>query len=597
MLRWEELTEAECAVWKAVESGSLVGLPLGEPAVQDPATGENWSQDRQIRAQLLYELLVGINGPKDIRPRALKLAGARITGTLDLEATTLQCPLDLRRCSFEQPINLQEAQAPALRLPGCHVPGLNAGQLETRGNVYMTDGFTAHGEVNLHGANVGGQLSFDGATLSDPNGRALTADRLTVDGAMFGRNGFHADGEVRLAGARIGGQLSLGGATLSNPNGRALNADRLTVDQSMFCTGKFTANGEVRLAGARIGGQLSLSGATLSNPNGRALNADQLTVDQSMLCRGKFTADGEVRLIGARIGGQLNFDGATLSNPNGQALTADGLTVDRAMFGRNGFHADGEVRLIGAHIDGELNFDGATLTNRDGLALALQQARAVRLILRLKAPPEGQISLIDAHVGVLVDNQASWPNRLHLDGFIYDALNETPLITAEARLDWLTRGQQPYTPQPYEQLAAVYRRAGRDQDARTVAIAKQRRRRASLNLPSKAWNSLLRWTVGYGYRPWQAGLWLLALWLVGTLIFDRTHANGLVTPAKKPEELQHFNPLVYALDVLLPIVNLGQEGGWVPHRFAAVTFWLLALAGWVLTTAVVAALTGLIKRD
>jgi hypothetical protein len=30
---------------------------------------------------------------------------------------------------------------------------------------------------------------------------------------------------------------------------------------------------------------------------------------------------------------------------------------------------------------------------------------------------------------------------------------------------------------------------------------------------------------------------------------------------------------------------------------AAVCFWLLELAGWVLTTAVVAALTGLIKRD
>jgi hypothetical protein len=46
-----------------------------------------------------------------------------------------------------------------------------------------------------------------------------------------------------------------------------------------------------------------------------------------------------------------------------------------------------------------------------------------------------------------------------------------------------------------------------------------------------------------------------------------------------------------------PIVNLGQEGGWVPHRWAAVAYWALILVGWVLTTAVVAGLTGVLKRD
>jgi hypothetical protein len=365
----------------------------------------------------------------------------------------------------------------------------------------------------------------------------------------------------------------------------------------MLCIEGFTAHGEVNLLGAHIGGHLSFDGAILSNPNGLALHADGLTVDGAMFGRNGFRAEGEVRLLGAHIGRQLNFNGAILSNPNGLALYADQLTVDQHMLCAEGFTADGEVNLLSAKIGGQLNFDGATLTNRDGRALHLQQARTPALLLRLKAPPEGQVDLTDAHVGALVDNQASWPDRLRLDGFVYDALYEDPPITAAARLDWLTRDEQPYTPQPYEQLAAAYRRAGRDEDARTVAMTKQRRRQATLNLPGRAWNSLLRRTVGYGYRPWQAGLWLVALWLVGTLVFATTHANGQVTPAKKPEELQHFNPLVYALDVLLPIVNLGQESGWVPHRFAAVTYWLLALAGWVLTTAVVAALTGLIKRD
>jgi hypothetical protein len=103
--------------------------------------------------------------------------------------------------------------------------------------------------------------------------------------------------------------------------------------------------------------------------------------------------------------------------------------------------------------------------------------------------------------------------------------------------------------------------------------------------------------VGHGYRTWLAGVWLVGLWLVGTMLFAVAHLMGLLTAAKAERELQHFNPLVYALDLLLPIVNLGQDGRWVPHRWAAVWYWLLTLAGWVLTTAVVAALSGLLKRE
>jgi hypothetical protein len=139
-LAYEGLTEPERAVWDAIEAGTLVELPLGAPAADDPAKGANWGQDRQVRAQLLEELLTGRTSPNDAGPRALKLAGARITGTLDLEATILVCPLILQGCYFEEAINLNEAQAPAVRLPGCHLPGLNAKQFETRGSLDSTAG-------------------------------------------------------------------------------------------------------------------------------------------------------------------------------------------------------------------------------------------------------------------------------------------------------------------------------------------------------------------------------------------------------------------------------------------------------------------------
>jgi hypothetical protein len=48
-------------------------------------------------------------------------------------------------------------------------------------------------------------------------------------------------------------------------------------------------------------------------------------------------------------------------------------------------------------------------------------------------------------------------------------------------------------------------------------------------LPGKLWNWLLYVTVGYGYRTWLAGLWLVGLLSVGALVFDRaypTHMGG-----------------------------------------------------------------------
>jgi hypothetical protein len=640
----EELTEPERAVWDAVEAGTLVELPLGAPTPADPAGGGSWGKDRQVRAQLLYELLTA-NAGKDVRPRALKVVGARITGTLDLESAELLCPIRLERCWFDQPVNLAEARVPALRLPGCHLPGLRAEQLTTRGNLELNDGFTAMGEVRLHSAHIGGRLDLTTAALSNPGGPALDAGRLTVDQSMFcfgrftangavnlggahiaGRlsftdailrnpegealfadgllvdqdmfcsAGFTADGEIRLGGAQIGGDLDLTGATLNAPNGYALYANRLTVEQSMLCRAGFTTHGEVWLVGARIAGDFDLAGARLANDDGPALYANRLTVGLSMMCRDRFSAHGEVRLLGAHIGGRLTFATATLSNPHGLALQAERLTVDQDLFFTEGFRATGEVHLAGAHVGGTLSFDGATLTPNGG-ALTLAGLRATTLILQPASAP-GCVDLTHAQVGVLADDPTSWPAQIRLRGFAYDTLHEQSTISAGARLkDWLSRDPEGYIPQPYEQLAAVYRTGGREGDARNVIIAKQRCRRSILNLPGRIWNTLLDWTIGYGYRTWQAGLWLLGFLLVSWVVFAEAYPAHMTATKAPAQALPHFQPFVYALDTLLPVVDLHQQDNWIPQGLAQWWAWVSILAGWVLTTAVVAALTGLIKKD
>jgi len=205
---------------------------------------------------------------------------------------------------------------------------------------------------------------------------------------------------------------------------------------------------------------------------------------------------------------------------------------------------------------------------------------------------EGILDLTAAMTSSYHDDLASWPQRLRLDGFVYDAIDGA---SAKERLEWLRRNEQGYVPQIYEQLAAVYRRSGNDEDARRILIAKQHRRSAEGNLGSKVWGSLLDWTVGYSYRTWLALVWLVGLLVLGTVLFgyvypgDLTAANKATAPP--------FQPFLYTLDLLLPVASLHQRDGWVAHGAAQWWSVFFIIMGWTLATAVVLSLTGLLKRD
>jgi hypothetical protein len=329
---------------------------------------------------------------------------------------------------------------------------------------------------------------------------------------------------------------------------------------------------------------------------GRLITRGNLELDKG------FTAKGEVNLLGAQVGGQVSFAKATLSNPKGIALMANWLTVAQDMFFSEGFTVQGQVRLVGAKIGGIVQFkearfdEAATLTNSDRIALNLQGLRADMLFLRDLVTAPDHVDLTRARVGVFLDNPESWPRVIDLREFTYDVLSDRTPVPARQRLGWLRREARGYRPQPYEQLTGVYRRAGRDQDARVVAIAKQRARRRTLPLPSKAWSLLLDVLVGYGYRTWLAGLWLLGFLLAGWIVFDLAHPADLIAP-NPPGERPLFHAGLYALDLLLPIGDLDYQGAWIARGWAR-GFWLgWILTGWVLATAVLAALVGALKRD
>jgi hypothetical protein len=312
-----------------------------------------------------------------------------------------------------------------------------------------------------------------------------------------------------------------------------------------------------------------------------------------MLGREGFQADGRVWLSGGHIRGNLDLSGAHLANPGGDALGGGRLTVDGNVLGREGFRAEGTVQLFSARIGGQVGFSSAVLSSPGGTALGCDTAEAVSLWLS-DVTLTGTVDLRGFRVRTLYDDPSGWPGQMLLGGFAYDDLQ--PYAAAHGRsgrLSWLARAEPGYQPQPYEQLAAYYRRLGHDEEARRVLVAKQRRRRAGLGVFGKTVGYALDTIVGYGYQPARALAWLVCLIAAGSAYFTVNRPAPLDL-ASHP----HYQPVLYAADLVIPIVNFGQADTWAPTTGTAqwVAGILVAL-GWILATAVVAGITRVLTRS
>jgi hypothetical protein len=221
-----------------------------------------------------------------------------------------------------------------------------------------------------------------------------------------------------------------------------------------------------------------------------------------------------------------------------------------------------------------------------------------------------------------------WPagGRLRLDGFTYGGIGGDQPATVQQRLAWIRSQyrQGPsgrwagFAPQPYEQLATVHRQAGRDSDARTISIARRAdlRRYGDLARYQRAANWLLDKTIKYGYQTWRAAAGLVAVYVIFLVASVIAQHHGLMIPAGNITGLHPvpvatrcmadypcFYPAGYAIDVVIPIVNVHQADNWGPNGHApwgwawATATWLATGLGWALATLLVAGYTGLARQQ
>ena len=565
-------TPAETALLAQAAAGTpcQFGTALPDPA--DPKAP-------RIRAPLLAHLLTGGSPEAPVAPQGLRLIGAVVDGPLTLSFLEAKGETDLRLCAFTDPVSVRRARLTQLVLNGSVFPALTCEGAEIAGSVFLI-GVTCPGRLSFATARIGGQLALNGATIGP-----FTAQGAQIGASVYLRATtaapFRATGEVSLSNALIDGQLAVDGALLDNPQGIALNAQGARIDGDVILTPQgphpFRASGEVRLAAAEITGQLDCTGASFSAGNRPAFSAQRMRVGAEFFWQKVSVPSGTLHLPSAHVGDLVDDPASWPGSASGpQRSYIDGLTYDR--------------------ITRDAPVDAAT---------------------RLR-----WLAGVSHHNGR-------------------------------------------FLPQPYAQCAATLARMGHEAEAREIMEAqtrqkgRQRRRNRVIapdgarrsgaallwgraeNLIDWLWDRAAQGIVGYGYAPFRALGWITALAVVAALLAHLAWREGsmapnndliaasdgwqlllaqdcvpdavpgcIVNPAQVwngPDgaglDWESFHPLAYGVDVVVPVIGLGQTDSWSPSKDRGLwgftlwwARWPLIFAGWLVSALAAAAATGIIQR-
>jgi hypothetical protein len=495
--------------------------------------------------------------------------------------------------------------------------------------------------VSLHGAYIDGDIDLRDSEVLRP----LRLRACRIDGSLLGENAKFKCCE--LTGSHLKG----------------INCDGAKFDGDLVLDQGFSSQSEVRFVGCQINGNLNCSGGnfyrgTASDNETRALFFSLSRIAQKVSLNEGFIAQGEVRGVDVEIGGHLDCRNAQFNNPGHAACHFDGAKISGAIFLACGFRAEGDVHFPRAKIGGDFNCIGGHFEHPAMIGLDLDGIQiSHKLRLNDQTKIDGGINLAGAHARILSDTIEAWPDgNTRLDGFTYNRIDSNAPADAFTRKQWLKR-QPPnclgkdFRPQPFQQLIRVLREMGHEQEAADIAILKEKtrlRRDWSMCGKDRPWQlnpeRWVRWLflekdIGFGYHPQRIITVAIAFWLLSALIYWAGSAGGVFAPANpvvylnadlysvcndgwtRCEHLQMsgehttFMALIYSLDVLLPILPLGQEAAWSPmikswdldlgvlsifticRFFVIIVMWIEIIFGWAVSLILAALVSGLIRRD
>ena len=467
-------------------------------------------------------------------------------------------------------------------------------------------GFLANGMVELTGANIGGDLICNGGTFKNHGGVAIAAERIKTDSDIRMSSGFRAEGEVLLLGARIGGILDCAGGEFINPCGKnAINAGSMETKGHVYLNQHpldgpqpaFMANGKVRLAGANIGGNLNCKGGMFDRGEQNfAISASGLKTRGAVIFSDGFSIKGDVQLHVAQIGGnfvcakhakpQKNLEGVSepmifasdettpsprsiidLESAKAVAVQDDRWACEKYSFCLNGFSYGG---FFGdnspKNAEQRLKWLDNQPKNRDFSPLPYEQVAKVLF-------------------GMGHDNEA----------------REILLEKESIRMRQEEESDEIFSPVSHDAVANILFAMGRNRDAREILLKKEQLLTKRGDFPwkwrwgRKIWGAL----AGYGYRPWWR-TFVISLVIIGIgsgLFCWGEHAGKIAPhqpaalvsmkyqygriPAETPDETvarkfsgyPEFSPILFSVDIFVPLLNLHQEPFWYPAPYGGHQHW------------------------
>ncbi|NLD39134.1 MAG: hypothetical protein GX654_19925 [Desulfatiglans sp.] len=527
---------------------------------------------------------------------------------------------------------------------------INGKRIIVEGDIMLDNCFRAFGEVKLCGARIGGQLKCEGGEFHQPDcvnnmesappNCALIAKGINVGAPVFLNGGFKAFGEVNFFNAFIKGDFNCSGGSFKNKDGVALNLEQIDIDGDLFfdsipkpkCGAKtiFRAEGEINLNGASVDGKIQCSGGYFENTTGskKAITAMGITIKGPLFMDDGFHAKGEVDITNAKIAAPVYCCGGLFENTNGNAINAEravvqgDFTLEKSSVksDKNSFiHVDGFIRLEKARIEKALVFNSISENSKCTLDLK------------------------NAYAHTLEDKEQVWKNinSLDINGFDYINIAYGSPYEAANRIEWLRlhNKNNQFSPQPYRTLASVLDNMGHTHEARSIRIEMNhelQKSKIALQRKIKLW--VLGKLIDYGYNPFK--VWKLALLIIflGTVFFwfgktlDIIHPTNIKLKllengfSQKYPHYPKFCPVIYSIDVFLPIVDLHKEESWRPdttlplykYKYSYggnapyvapinsiirayayfLLFWMYTqiISGWVLTTMLLGGLTGLFQQ-
>jgi hypothetical protein len=247
------LSAAERKLIHAAPSRALQWLgPSDDPdsAANDTAHGDKWGPERAIRPEIVVWLATDASASKLVHPSGLGVAGARLSGKLDLSYAVVEKPLTLLRCYIPDGIDLSASHLGDFTVRRSTTGAVLADTSIVHGDVSFLMG--DYGPISFFRARIDGTVDFTGARIMNPGQDAVNLSEANIGGDLIFHEGFSTNGIVYLRLAKVGHDVSFHDAEFTGDG--ELDAERAVIEGTFYWVEiKHTPRTMLDLENARAG--------------------------------------------------------------------------------------------------------------------------------------------------------------------------------------------------------------------------------------------------------------------------------------------------------------------------------------------------------